>query len=242
MAGMFDQNSQQQQQEIDPKVAYEGLVGDGKKYATPEALAGAYAHADTHIAVLEAENARLREQASKGQTVAEILAELQKQQVNPSQKPITQDPGTGSDQTPDVKKLVEEALKAELSVRQSQDNQRAVESYFKEKFGTKAGDVFTALGNELGLDLEQMSATNPAAVKALVEKMTGTTQNSGQPFSLQSQTRQPGPNGGEANAHTRSGIIALADKEGWSRAKKYEALHAAYNKALVNNTVNEFNR
>lgn len=241
MAGMFDQNSQQQQQEIDPVAAFDGLVGEGKKYATPQELAKAYAHADTHLAVLEAENARLREQATKGQTVAEILAELQKQQGQTAPKPQTQDPGQGSDQTPDVQKLVEEALKRELSTRQSQDNQRAVESFFKEKFGTKAGDVFVALGKELNLDLEQMSATNPAAVKALVERMTGAQSGGSQPFSLQSQTQHHTP-GSAASPNTRSGIIALAEKEGWSRAKKYQVLHAAYNKALADQTVNEFNR
>jgi hypothetical protein len=238
---MFDQNSQQPQ-EIDPVAAFDGLVGEGKKYATPQELAKAYAHADTHLAVLEAENAKLREQASKGQTVAEILAELQKQQGQPTQKPNTQDQGAGGATQPDVQKLVEEALKRELSARQSQDNQRVVESYFKEKFGTKAGDMFTALGKELGMDLESLSATNPAAVKALVEKMTGNTQQPGQSFSLQSGVRQPGSSGAEANATTRSGILALAEKEGWSTSKKYATLHAAYNKALTTNTVNEFNR
>lgn len=241
MAGMFDQNSQQQQ-EIDPVAAFEGLVGEGKKYTTPQELAKAYAHADTHLAVLEAENAKLREQASKGHTVAEILAELQKQQGQQTHKPDTQDQGTGSGTQPDVQKLVEEALKRELSARQSQDNQRTVESYFKDKFGTKAGDMFTALGKELGMDLESLSATNPAAVKALVDKMVGNTQQPGQPFSLQSQTHHSGPGGSVANATTRSGIIALAEKEGWPTSKKYATLHAAYNKALATNTVNEFNR
>jgi hypothetical protein len=140
-----------------------------------------------------------------------------------------------------VKKLVEDALKAELSARQSQDNKRAVESYFTEKFGTKAGDVFTALGKELGLNLEELSATNPAAVKTMADKLMG-TQQQGQPFSLQSQTHQSGPGGAVANPTTRSGIIALAEKEGWPTSKKYATLHAAYNKALVTNTVNEFNR
>lgn len=243
MPGMFDQNTNTDTN-IDPKVAYEGLVGEGKKYATPEELAKAYAHSTTHISVLESELAELRKQTTKGAAVTEILEELRKT----GQAPVQQQPSNDQQGQPgatDVQKLVDEALKARLAAQSQEANKQAVAEFFKEKFGTKAGDVFAKLGSDFGLDLEALSATNPTAVKKMAETafgLTGQQGPQGQQFNLQSPHSATNPANPQGNATTRSGIIAQAEREGWSREAKYKALHAGLNKALVQGTVDDFNR
>lgn len=244
---MFDKDKTQQT-EVTAEQAFEQLVGEGKKYATAAEAAKALLHSQVHIGTLESELAELRTTAGKAQTVEEIIAELKKTQVPPQQQAPAQDPSKATAETPDVSKLVEEALGKHLSAQKAENNKADVTQHFMNKFGTKAGEMFEALGKKLGMDLEEMSATNPAAVKALADTVFGSNQSQGGSSFHLNGGRQPGSYQGADTAEptTRRGIEAAVKAlnltPAQERREKFKRLHDGLNRAILEGRVDEFNR
>ena len=238
MSAMFDQDNGDKQEQSQNKSAqeiFEELVGEGKKYSSVEDLAKAYFHADRHIHQLERENESYREQVQKAATVDDILARL-----NPSsEKPPIQETGDETHhqeskaQPDDVESLVQKALEAKLKERDGTANRQRVVESLKAKYGDAAGRVFKERSQELGLDLEELSARSPQAVLDLF----GVQQQQSSSRSL--------PMGGDTTSHangkvpeqgTRAYAEYMYDQGKISRAEKYRLLHdfakdpAQYNK------------
>jgi len=148
------------------------LVGDGAKYKTVEDLALATLHGQTHIATLEKENATFRESSSKQSSIEDILAAVKNQQVN--QTPVVDDNQLLADQqkpdsTPvDIEATVAEMLNKRDSANNATANVAAVQAALSNALGDNAGSIFTKRGEELGMDLDALSASNPQAVIKLV--------------------------------------------------------------------------
>lgn len=237
--GMFDQNSNEQ--ELTAEEALAALCGEGKKYATPAELAKAALHASNHIAVLEAENADLRKKGDKT-TEFEALLKAALDGKQPQQQPATQDQGTTAP-TVDVDKLLEEKLNSRLTAQTEKENQSKVIDHFKAQYGSKAGEMFNKLSQELEMDkeqLEKMAASRPGAVIKIASQLLGGAQeHSAASLGGDRTTTTAGSKG---TPSTKSELLKLAEAEKWPRAKKYEALNREMSRAAREGRLDAWNR
>lgn len=238
--GMFDQNNSTDT--LTAEEALEVFVGEGKKYSTAAELAKAMLHANTHISVLESENADLR---SKGNSSAEIqeLLKAVRDGKPPVQSP-PQDQGKGNQEV-DIDKLLEEKLNSRLGAQAKQDNQKRVVAHFQQQFGNKAGDIFTKLATELELDLEQLetlAAEKPNSVIKLADRVLGNGQQQAGGTSLKGDQTLHGAQGGGGMPSTKSELLKKAAAENWPREKKYQALNLEMARAAREGRLDGWNR
>ena len=140
------------------------LVGQGKKYATPEDALKSVPHAQKHIKTLEEELAQAKAELDKRKTAEQLLDEI-KSGIKPPESPSV------SAVTPDT---IAQVVSQQLDQRQQQQNAaqniKQVTSAFASKFGDKAEEVYNSLAAETGLSVSQMNllaATSPSAVLKL---------------------------------------------------------------------------
>lgn len=195
MPNPFDQNVDDKT--VDP---YEGkdakeimadLVGEGKKYKTVEEAVKALAYAQNHISTLEGETAKLREAQLKSKTMEDVMALLGKQPAAPEQKVEDDDPSKQTtEQSEDVEATVKRLLEQHTSQSTAQANHAQVVAAMKEKFGTKAYDVWDQVEKELGISLEQMAQSSPAATLKLLG-ISGDTKPSQSAATFQGDAKVP---------------------------------------------------
>lgn len=184
-------NQQTDQSKLEGTGNDEGLmfIGEGKKYANEEEADKAIAFKEDHISKIETENARLRELADKAKTIDDVLNRIQDQRTE-SKESYTQTENKDQTQQLDIDALVAQALDAKLDLREQESSQRTnSKSVFDEltsKYGERAGEVYAAKGQQLGIDLDNLSATSPKAVLEFFKEpasrtvgsyMGGNTQN-----------------------------------------------------------------
>lgn len=236
MASMFDQNSEN---ELSAEEALGALVGEGKKYATPQELAKAMLHAQTHISVIESENADLRSRSDNSKAIQEALERLtsgQHQQQAPA-------PDQSKAPDVDVAKTVQELLADELGKREQAANRQQVIQHFKQEFGGKAGEMFGTMAKELGFTVEQLenyAATNPQALIGLTGKLLTVQHHSA--ASLSGNRAPGGDTGSTAAPSTKSEILKRAKEENWPAKKKYEILHREMARAGREGRLDTWNR
>lgn len=149
--------------DVDP---FEALVGDGKRYKTPQELAKAKLHADKHIKDVESERALDREQI---QLLAKILET--RQNDNDDDEVVTTTQGTQS-VTPDIEKTVEEVLErraseAKVIENKSKSNAMLVKQYDSAEKAAGSLRTFYELHPELQNEMEYLRANNPDAFMKL---------------------------------------------------------------------------
>lgn len=223
MSSMFDQNSNggAPSTPAPAKTAEEifaEMVGEDKKYSTPQELAKAYLHADSHIARLEKENEEYRIKVEASKSVDEILAKLNPANA-PQQQPQQATPESQAAVQPDVNELVQKALESKMAEQRAGTNKAQVTEALKNKFGPQAGAFFDAKQKELGIDLETLSAQSPQAVLAL--------------FGTASAPASSSPVGGDHHHSgtkeplhgTRAYAQYMFDTGKINRSQKFEMLH-----------------
>lgn len=149
-------------------VTLDVLVGEGRKYSDPNALAKAYINAEDFIETLKAENAQLR---------AKELAPN-----NPNADPGSpggDNPGitppvNGNPKEVDWRATIREELKTLTEEERSQTNLKAASNKMLEIYGTQeeANKAITRRANELGVSVEWMkdsASKSPAAFFATME-------------------------------------------------------------------------
>jgi len=170
----------------DPNKNYlEELVGEGKKFSDPQALARGKVEADTHIARLERELAELREKANTGRTVDDLLKKLEERntqsngnasnsgEYQPSSQGQNQNADAGAVQLDESK--IEELLSGKLnefqkSQREQANLQHSV-SVMQEKWGDNAQVELNRKAKDLGMSpegLKEYAKTNPSVFLTLV--------------------------------------------------------------------------
>lgn len=150
------------------------LIGQGKKYATPEDALKSVPHAQKHIKTLEEELAQVKTELDKRKTAEQLLDEI-KSGIKPAGTP------PASSVTPDtIAQVVSQQLEQRQQQQNAAQNVKQVTSAFASKFGDKAEEVYNSLAAETGLSVSQMNllaATSPAAVL----KLAGFTEKSSPP-------------------------------------------------------------
>lgn len=151
------------------------LVGEGKKFKTPDDLAKAKLESDRFIEKLQNEQRELREELSKRLSVEEALKRAQEakpQDREPPANPQPQ-PRQESPQQIDVASEVDKVLRQRQQEDSTRSNIDLVTSKLTELYGTvdKAAEVVNTRSRELGMSVEQlqkMASQNPKAFFKLI--------------------------------------------------------------------------
>ena len=155
---------------------FTALVGETQKYKTPDELAKAYNNADQFIETLKEENRKLREQAASAKTIDEVLERMSKQSGAPE---ADNPPVQGL--TPDVvQQLVEKTLEGRETASRRNNNLLKADALMKEKFGTKAEELFKqrASSPEKAKILMDLAANDPTEFVNLFVGVPSTFSNS----------------------------------------------------------------
>lgn len=185
MSDVFSETTEAEQTDY-----LEQLVGEGKKFKDPEALARGKAEADEFIENLKRQNQELKEDLEKASKLDQILEEIRS---NEAAKPSTarnDDPGEGEgDPSKTSSGLTDEQLQAliEKTLSQRETEGRAnknlseVNRVIGEKYGSKAAEFLKSRADEIGLSvvkMKELAAENPKAFYRLVG-LDGNSPNKG---------------------------------------------------------------
>lgn len=138
------------------------LVGEGKKYQSPEDALRSVPHAQKHIETLESELASVREELSKRQTTQELIDEL-KSGVQTQAQTVQ----SGELNQDNVMDLVNQTIATREANAKAESNAKSVAAKFTEQYGDKAEDTYNSIAKELNLSVKQLNelaATSPTVV------------------------------------------------------------------------------
>ena len=152
---------------------FETLVGDGKKFKTPEDLAKAKIEADSFIDKLKGELQEMRTELQSRLTLEEMMDKI-KPQEPAGEMPTTtqQEPGPSEAKEVNLQEEVRRLLSEEKSKEQRTQNIETVRSTLKERFGSDYNNRLRSLSQELSVSekfLSDMAATSPQAFLRLVD-------------------------------------------------------------------------
>lgn len=152
--------NQNDQIQIDPNKNYlEELVGDGKKFKSPEELARGKAEADLFIEQMKRDNEelradylRLRDEHNSGPKLQEVLNQLA--ELKGQRAPITPEGNEDKSVLDETKvaNLVAEMMKQSKVADREAENVRKVESKLQEAYGPDYKRVLKQKVSELGLE------------------------------------------------------------------------------------------
>jgi len=158
--------------------AYEALVGEGKKFKSPEDLAKGKVEADRFIAQLQSELAELRNEGATRARLEEIVDRLTSQER--AQEGLNQEPNQRSFESPnsqpqssqaDIERLIDQRITKREQRQTAEQNKRTVIDNLKQTFGSDYLAKLEARRAELGLEqseMDNLAARSPNAFMALV--------------------------------------------------------------------------
>jgi len=179
--------------QVDENVNYlEQLVGEGKKFKSPEDLAKGKLEADRFVEQLKRENAELRKQQETTSKLGDVLDKLQNLKLERPTDPPNQNNHTDEDDlrspglTPEkIAELIEQRLQARESQTKAQENVARTVSALKEKYGNDFVRELEQRTQALGMTKEEMNAlaaSRPALVLTLMGVDKTPSSPSGQLF------------------------------------------------------------
>jgi hypothetical protein len=156
-------------------VKFDDLVGAGKKYSDPDAVAKKIVHADKHISNLETEMAELRAELQAKTSLEDMLAKLQQKVPPTEQVPNTnrQEPGSQTPQV-DLAAEVQKLVKAEKDKDKRENNLTSVRQELKNRFGADYNAKLVAIAETLAVTpkfLTDMATTTPAGFLKLIDSV-----------------------------------------------------------------------
>jgi len=168
--------------------ALNDLVGEGKKFKTPDDLAKAKLESDRFIEKLQNEQRELREELSKRLSAEEALKRAREagSVADPQTPPERTPPPQQRQETTDIGSEVEKVLRRREQETTLKSNIDSVTSKMKDLYGSvdKAAEVVQSRAQELGMSVSQLqtlASENPKAFFKLVgveDKPSGAPQTS----------------------------------------------------------------
>lgn len=223
-----NESNSNNQNELTGEDSLKLLVGEGKKYATVEDLAKGMVHGQNHITTLEQEATTFQAAQEKQTSIDDILAAIkagdnsnQQQTDNLNQPdPVVKD----TSQPVDINQQIKDALDTRALSDQATANVQKVTDSLSKALGSRANEVYSRVGGDLGVDLDELAKTSPDAV---IRLCTGQQQQAPQQNNLPASTQVNHPRNvnrvdGEIN---HKGIQELYAKGGMSREQKFELEH-----------------
>lgn len=189
MSELFDADDHGHQQTQETQIEgnpYETLVGEGKKFKTPEDLAKAKLESDSFINKLKGELQEMRTELQSRLTLEEMMDKIRSQEppAGEMQNTTQQEPGP-SESTNDLEQRVRKLLEEERSKESRERNIKTVRDTLKQRFGADYNNRLKSLAQSLEVSesfLTDMAGKSPQAFIALVEGSSKTdTSPSGAP-------------------------------------------------------------
>ena len=143
------------------------VIGEGKKYQSPEDALKSVPHAQKHIETLESELATVREELTKRQTTQELIDEL-KSGVQPQAQTVQ----AGELNQDNVMDLVNQTIATREAKAKAESNANSVAAKFTEQYGDKAENTYNSIAKELNLSVKQLNEL-AAASQTVVLKAAG---------------------------------------------------------------------
>lgn len=147
---------------------FDALVGEGKKYSDPNALAKAKTHADAHISTLESELNELRAELRARTSVEEIISKMKPNSETPPNE------GREPNSIPNVEGLVQKELDRIRAKESADSNLEKTRKGLKERFGDDYNKNLEAAASTLQVTpafLKQLATTSPEAVFRLLDSV-----------------------------------------------------------------------
>lgn len=174
-----DQNSNQPP--VDPQKNYlEDLVGDGKKFKSPEELARGKYEADQFINQLQSELAGLRQDLNTKLTLEQYIDKMAAP-AQTAQTPNEPNGNTGENiqglKPEDVERLIDQRVSARETERIQNENLRTVRDTLSSTLGSDFPNKLKSIGEQIGMspeDMNDMAKLRPKALLALVQANQGT--------------------------------------------------------------------
>lgn len=217
-----NEHSSNNQTELSGEDSLKLLVGEGKKYATVEDMAKGMVHGQSHITKLESEATTLRDDAQKQTSIDDILAAVnanQSQHQQSEQQEQEHQPDKAPD-TVDIATQIKDALAEQAQTTSAQANVKMVTDSLGKSLGARADEVYSRVGKELGVNLDDLSKTSPEAViKLCTGQQTIVNQQQGDLTPSQHNHILTQPT--ETSALTYNGIQELHAKGGMTREQKF---------------------
>lgn len=138
------------------------LVGEGKKYKSPEDALKSVPHAQQHIQTLEQELAEAREELTKRKTTQELIDEIKS--GIPTTATTVPVEGINQDNLMD---LVNQTLSIREQQAKAKSNADIVAKQFTNQYGDQAEATYNSIAKDLGLtipQLNELSAKSPRVV------------------------------------------------------------------------------
>lgn len=160
----------------------EELVGDGKKFKTPEDLAKGKAEADRYIETLKQELEAAKAQAANGANVESILAEIKKLNESKPGNDGGQPPMNERENTtiPNIEELVLQTLTKTEAERQARENKNSVIAKMNEVWGADSGKELSKTAANLGVSVEYLNSVAQQSPKVFFQ-LTGLNTNRSAP-------------------------------------------------------------
>lgn len=153
------------------KKYYEELVGEGKKFKDPEALARSKYEADTYIEILKRQNDSMRSDALKWREEAlakakleELIDQLQSKSKTEDNTPVPPESKVQPVDLPDFDKLFSDKITAHETAKMRKANQRAVKDKLIERYGKNYQSTVKQQIEDLGISediFNQMAENYP---------------------------------------------------------------------------------
>lgn len=182
MSDLFDESATDDNQvTVDPDKNYlEELVGDSRKFKTPEELARGKYEADLFIEQLKREQRELRDELNKRLSLEEFADQFSKKTLN---KPPSSSPSNTSEQeddegqvnlqsprTPeDIEKFLEQKLTEREKRTKSEQNLQSVYSEMERRYGSAANKAIQERAKELGVGVQFLRNIAETSPKSFLE-------------------------------------------------------------------------
>ncbi len=185
-----NENDSNNQNELSGEDSLKLLVGEGKKYLTVEDMAKGMVHSQNHITTLESEATTLKDAQAKQTSIDDILAAIksngnnEQQSLDDKQK-LADQQAAASNNTVDIAQQIKDAMAEQSATSSAATNTQLVTDSLSKTLGARANEVYTKVGKELGVDLDELAKTSPEAV---IKLCTGQQQQGSQQTSLPAST------------------------------------------------------
>ena len=164
---------------IDPtKDYFAELVGEGKKFKTPQELARGKAEADSYVKLLEKQKDELRADylkvmdENKAKAKLEDLITQYEQRLASSEQPLVKEVMEQPKFNPEqIESLIDNALIKRTQEQRQSDNFNAVKDKLTERFGRNYQNVVKQQIEELGISVDEFNDMARRTPKVLIKTL-----------------------------------------------------------------------
>lgn len=176
MTDLFDNNQ-------NVEVSFDDLVGEGKKFKTPDDLAKAKAESDRFIEQLKREAEEARTELRSRLSLEELSEQLLSRTVERNQATTPEEVNRKQEENPapiDLDKRLEEFFEQKTAKQRRDENIQKTREALKERFGGDYNATLRQIAEELSVSdkfLADAAATSPKAFLQLVDSVRAPDNN-----------------------------------------------------------------